>query len=46
MTLEELWNLFPITFVVANVNFNNIYLEEEHDLKLLLGNSIKRINHM
>lgn len=46
MTLEELWDLFPITFVDTNTNFKNIYLEEEHNLKFLLGNYIKRISHI
>lgn len=43
MTLDELWNLFPITFVDANANFKNIYIEEEQNLKFLLGNYIERI---
>lgn len=46
MTLNELWNLFPITFVDSTDQFLNIYLEEEKNLKLLLGNNIKRINHI
>lgn len=46
LTLEHLWNLFPITFVDFNDQFKNIYLEEEQKLKLLLGNSIKRISHI
>lgn len=46
MTLDELWNLFPITFVDTNANFKNIYLEEEHNLKSLLGHHIKRISHI
>lgn len=46
MSLDELWDLFPITFVDSNTNFKDIYLEEEHKLKLLLGNHIKRISHI
>ena len=46
MTLDELWNLFPITFVDANANFKNIYIEEEQTLKFLLGNYIERISHI
>lgn len=46
MTLDELWNLFPITFVDANANFKNIYIEEEQNLKILLGNYIQRISHI
>ena len=46
MTIDELWDLFPITFVDSNTNFKNIYLEEEQNLKSLLGNFIKRINHI
>lgn len=46
MTLEELWNLFPITFVDYTDKFKKIYFEEEQTLKLLLGNYIKRINHI
>ncbi len=46
MTLDELWNLFPITFVDANANFKNIYIEEEQNLKFLLGNYIERISHI
>lgn len=46
MTLEELWNLFSITFVDSSDKFKKIYFEEEQILKLLLGNYIKRINHI
>lgn len=46
MTLNELWDLFPITFVDFNDEFKNIYFEEEQKLKLLLGNYIKRISHI
>jgi len=46
MTLDELWNLFPIIFVDNNNQFKEIYFEEEQNLKLLLGKYIKRINHI
>ena len=46
MTIDELWDLFPITFVDSNTKFKNIYLEEEQNLKSLLGNFVKRINHI
>ena len=46
MTLDELWNLFPITFVDSNANFKKFYLEEKQNLKLLLGNYIERISHI
>lgn len=46
LTLEQLWSLFPITFVDSNDSFKDIYLEEERNLKILLGNYIKRISHI
>lgn len=46
MTLNELWNLFPITFVDFNTNFKNIYLEEEQNLRSILDKYIKRISHI
>lgn len=46
MTLNELWDLFPITFIDSNIGFKETYFEEEKNLKLLLGNYIKRINHI
>jgi len=46
MSLEELWDLFPIIFVENKNSFKNIYLEEENNLKSLLGNDIKRISHI
>ncbi len=46
MTLNELWDLFPITFVDSNDKFKKFYLEEEQNLKLLLGSNIKRISHI
>lgn len=46
MNLEELWELFPITFTKNKENFKMIYLEEEKNLKSLLGHYIKRISHI
>lgn len=46
MSLEKLWELFPITFIDNNDNFKSIYLEEEKNLKLLLDNYILRISHI
>lgn len=45
MTLSELWELFPITFV-DNKNFDDQYFEEEKNLKHLLGIYISRISHI
>ncbi len=46
MSLEKLWELFPITFIDNNDNFKDIYLEEEKNLKFLLDNYITRISHI
>lgn len=46
LSLEELWDLFPITFTNYNENFKYIYLEEANNLKSLLGSYIKRISHI
>lgn len=46
MSLEKLWELFPITFTDSNDDFLNIYLDEESILKSILGNLIKRISHI
>lgn len=46
MSLEKLWELFPITFIDNTDNFKDIYLEEEKILKSLLGNYIVRISHI
>ena len=35
MTLNELWDLFPITFVDSNDKFKKFYLEEEQNLDLI-----------
>ena len=46
MSLEELWELFPITFTEYTDKFKSIYLNEEKDLKSLLNNYILRISHI
>lgn len=46
LSLEELWELFPISFTDYNEDFREIYLDEEKLLKPLIGNYIKRINHI
>ncbi len=46
MSLEKLWELFPITFIDNNDSFKDFYLEEEKNLKSLLGNYITRISHI
>lgn len=46
MTLEELWELFPIKFTDYHKKFERIYLDEQNILKSLLGNYINRISHI
>ena len=46
LDLEKLWELFPITFTDNTDNFKGIYLNEEKNLKYLLGNYIIRISHI
>lgn len=46
MSLEKLWELFPIKFADNTDNFKDIYLEEEKNLEFLLGNYITRISHI
>ncbi len=46
LSLEKLWELFPITFTDYSENFKTTYLQEEKNLKFLLGDSIKRISHI
>lgn len=46
MSLEALWTLFPITFVSYTDRFKKVYLEEEKNLRSLLGETIIRINHI
>ncbi len=46
MSLEKLWELFPITLIDNTDNFKDIYLNEEKILKSMLGNYIIRISHI
>lgn len=46
MSLNELWDLFPIYFVDNNKAFEVQYKEEENILKSLIGSCIKRISHI
>lgn len=46
LSLEELWELFPIIFTDDHEKFKRIYLNEENILKSLLGNYIERISHI
>ena len=46
MTLEELWELFPICFVDNNIKFEKQFLIEKDNLNSLLGDYVKRINHI
>lgn len=46
LSLEKLWELFPIIFIDYTDNFKGVYLQEEKQLKSLLGNYIKRISHI
>ena len=46
MSLEKLWELFPITFTDNTDNFKDIYLDEEKELEFLLDSYITRISHI
>ncbi len=46
ISLEKLWELFPITFTDYNEDFKDIYLEEEKIIISLLDNYITRISHI
>ncbi len=46
LSLEKLWELFPITFTEYDEKFKDSYLKEEKVLKSLIGNYIKRISHI
>lgn len=46
MSLEKLWELFPITFTDNNAYFKENYLEEEKNLKSLLDKYITRVSHI
>ena len=47
MTLEELWQLFPIILREYNPEYKEWYLQEEENIKkVLVENEIKRISHI
>lgn len=46
MTLEELWELFPIILKEYNPDYKHWYKIEETDLKYHLGDNIHRISHI
>ncbi|MBR3308888.1 MAG: GrpB family protein [Lachnospiraceae bacterium] len=47
MTLEELWELFPIFLVPPDPRWNDYYRETETEIAdLLKGDSVKRISHI
>lgn len=46
LSLEELWELFPINFTDYDEKFKRIYSDEKNILKSLTGNYIKRISHI
>lgn len=47
MSLEELWQLFPIILKEHNPEYKNWYLEEQKKLKSILSSKIvERINHI
>lgn len=46
LTLEELWALFPISFVLHDIKFEKNYINEKRLLETLLENYIKRISHI
>jgi len=47
MTLEELWQLFPIILRKHNPEYREWYLREEENIKKAVGrNEVRRINHI
>jgi GrpB-like predicted nucleotidyltransferase (UPF0157 family) len=46
MSLEELWQLFPVELVPHNPAWANQYAEEESQLTALLDGSMQRIDHI
>ena len=46
MTLEELWQLFPIVLIAHDPNYRIWYDEEREDLLALLSDDVYRINHI
>ena len=46
LSLNELWELFPIYFVDCSAEFEKQLSDEKEYLISLLGNYIKRISHI
>lgn len=46
LSLEELWELFPICFVGNNAEFEKQFSAEKENLDLLLGDCVERISHI
>lgn len=46
LSLEELFELFPIYFVDSNIKFEKQFLTEKDNMNLLLGDYVKRISHI
>lgn len=46
LSLEELWELFPLCFVDSNAEFEKQFSDEKENLCLLLGDYVKRISHI
>ena len=46
MTLEELWELFPIVLKERNPEYADWYRQEKNNLIQILGGNIFRINHI
>jgi GrpB-like predicted nucleotidyltransferase (UPF0157 family) len=47
LTLEELWELFPIILDVHNPEYKKWYLKEKENIEKVVGtNKIERINHI
>lgn len=46
LSLEELYELFPIYFVDGNAEFEKQFSEEKANLNMLLGDYAKRISHI
>ena len=46
MSLEELWQLFPIILKEHNPDYENWYIEEKERISCILHNCPNRINHI
>lgn len=46
MSLEELWQLFPIILKEHNPDYKNWYIEEQERISCILHNCFHRINHI